>query len=138
MIARIFSVLTLACILSSIGVYGEEQTKGPRSQKDPAVIPMPKQDAWLTKDQAQHILTSIEMLVHQIQDLNKQNKAPRTDAPGTCDPSYPGCGLVDLSGVLAGLCSIQNQIFCLCERTASIADIPRLLYRCVSIAGFTG
>ena len=121
MIARIFSVLTVASILSSIGIYGEAQNKSVR--RDPVVIQAPQQEAWLTKEQAQHILTAVEMLVQQIQELNKQNRAPRVDAPGVCDPSFPGCGLVDLSGIMAALCSLQLQVQCVCERLASVADV---------------
>jgi hypothetical protein len=123
MIARISRVLMLACIVSSIGIQADEalHTKGVR--RDPVVIQAPQQEAWLTKDQAQHILTAVEMLVQQMRDLSRQNKAPRDNAPGVCDPAYPGCGLVDLSAILSELCSIQNQIFCLCERTASISDV---------------
>lgn len=121
MITRVFNILTLACIVSSIGIRGGEVTKGQR--RDPVVIQAPQQDAWLTKDQAQHLLTAVEMLVRQMQEFTKQNKAQRPDAPGNCDPSYPGCGLVDLGGIYAELCSIQNQIACLCAVTTSISDV---------------
>ncbi len=116
MIARISSALMLACIVP-ITVMGDEQTRSPR-RHDPIVLQAP-QEAWLTKDQATHLLTSVEMIVRQMQEISRQNKAPRPDAPGSCDPSYPGCSLVDLSGILASLCLIENQLVCLCERSAS-------------------
>jgi len=121
MIARIFNVLAFAAIVSSIGIQGEAQIKSPR--RDPVVIQMPKEEVWLTQTQAHHILTAVEMLIQQVQELNKQNKAPRPSAPGVCDPSYPGCGLVDLSGIMEALCSLQLQVQCLCERSVSTTDI---------------
>jgi hypothetical protein len=120
MIARIFSVLTLACILSSTAARTGEP-KGPR--REPVVIQAPRQEAWLTGGQAQHMLQAIDMLMQQMQELTKQNRAPRTDVPGVCDPSYPGCGLVDLSGIYAELCSIRNQVNCVCMNTVSIIDL---------------
>jgi hypothetical protein len=119
MITRISSVLMLACVASGIGIRAEV-TKAMR--RDPVVVQAPKQEAYLTEEQAQYIMADLGRLAQQIRDLSKQNKAPRTDAPGVCDPSYPGCGLVDLSAILEGLCQIQNQIFCLCERMATIQD----------------
>lgn len=128
MIARIFSVLTCACILSVAAARAGEAKS---SRRDPVVIQVPKQEAWLTPNQAQHLLTAIEMLMQQMQELSKQNKAenteqtraPRIDVPGVCDPSFPGCGLVDLSGIYAELCSIRNQVNCVCMNTVSIIDI---------------
>jgi hypothetical protein len=121
MIARIFSVLTLVCKLPSISIRGEAITKSPR--RDPMVIQVPKQEAWLTQEQADHVLAAIELIVQEMQQMSKQNKAPRTDVPGVCDPSFPGCGLVDLSGIMAELCLILNQVSCICKNTVSIIDL---------------
>jgi hypothetical protein len=121
MIARIFSVLTLACMLPSIGIRGEAITKAPR--RDPVVIQAPKQEVLLTRDQADHVMAALELVVQEMQEMSKQNKAPRTDVPGVCDPAYPGCGLVDLSGIMAELCLILNQVSCICKNTVSIIDI---------------
>lgn len=121
MIARFSRVLAVASVCLTIGLQAEEaQLRSAR--RDPVVIQAPQHDAWLTKDQAQHILTSVEMLVQQVRELSKQNRAPRPDAPGVCDPSYPGCGLIDLSGILASLCSIQNELDCVCGRLGSLQD----------------
>lgn len=125
MIARIFSVLTLVCMLSSSGIRGETVTKSPR--RDPVVIQTPKQEVLLTRDQADHVLAALELVVQEMQVMSKQNKAPRTDAPGVCDPSFPGCGLVDLSGIMAELCLILNQVSCICKNTVSIIDITTSL-----------
>ena len=122
MIARFSRLLAAVSTCLTVGVHAEEgQLRSAR--RDPVVIQAPQQDAWLTKDQAQHILTSVEMLVQQVRDLSKQNRAPRPDAPGVCDQSYPGCGLIDLSGILASLCSIQNELDCVCNRMGSLQDV---------------
>jgi hypothetical protein len=121
MIERISSALLLSCIVPML-VMGSEQTRSP-CRHDPVVLQVPQQEAWLTKDQAAHLLTSVEMLVRQMQELSRQNKAPRPDAPGSCDSSFPGCGLCDLSGILESLCAIQLQLDCICERTASLQDV---------------
>lgn len=121
MIGRISSTLMLACIVP-LTVMGDEQTRSPR-RHDPVVIQMPKaQEAWLTQDQAQHILTSVEMLVRQMQEMSRQNRAPRPGATSCNDPAFPGCGTCDLSGVLAALCSIELQLFCICERLSSSSE----------------
>src|SRR5436190_24132428 len=99
MITRIFIGLTLACILPSISIHSETVTKS--SRRDPVVIEAPKQEVLLTKDQTDHILSAIGSIVQEMQQMNQQNRAPRIDAPGVCDPSFPGCGLVDLSGIMA-------------------------------------
>lgn len=118
MIARISSALMFACIVP-LTLMGDEQTKKPRLH-DPVVIQMPKaQEAWLTKDQAQHILTSVEMLVRQMQEMSRQNKAPRPGATSCSDPAFPGCSTCDLSGLLEALCTIQLQLDCICIRLAS-------------------
>ncbi len=119
MIARISSALMLACLIPSFCVYGLERS----SRNEPVVIQMPQQEVWLTPAQAQHLLSSVEHLVHQMNDLSKQNRAPRPEAPVAGDPSYPGCGLVDLSGVLAALCLIENQLVCVCQELYSVADV---------------
>ncbi len=122
MIARFSRLLAAASVCLAIGLQAEEaQLRSAR--RDPVVIQAPQHDAWLTKDQAQHILTSVEMLVQQVRELSKQNKAPRPDAPGVCDPAYPGCGLIDLSGILASLCLIQNELDCVCGRLGSLQDV---------------
>ena len=120
MIARICGVLVLALIIPATMVQCEaKQLKGARSESASQ-----GSEAWLTQTQAQHLLVAVESLIRQVGELSKQNnRAPRPDATQPCSPGYPGCGSCDISCILADLCSIQNQLICICETNFSVTDV---------------
>jgi hypothetical protein len=130
MIKRIYGVCALTLIVSAPMIYSVP-TKSPRVEVGNAA----EQEAWLTQEQARRLLLSVDSLIHQVKDLSEQNKAPRPSSIAPGDPGYPGCGLCDLTPVLAALCSIENTLICCCtETSSSLESIIDVLGACSDIS----
>jgi hypothetical protein len=117
MIKTILTVLSIALLVPASVLVCGASSKAPRTDSAMGQL----QDVWLTQAQAQKLLVSVDMLIAQVQELSKQNRAPRPGAV-PCDAAFPGCQACDLAPVLDCLCALKLQLCCICEEIQSLTD----------------